>query len=148
MTYPTEFGSAEMAENAVAKKGYDAVKAMYGDTATTTSSSNGTTNSSAGSSQTSPVHQEQRPPSATPSSNPGKLLDSAAIDRIHGLLGERRNGVWSSQVDVEYKRKYNGTLLPEKWPLDIMNRKQACKLKVESPIEGRYDEEFFYTFFA
>ena len=40
MTYPTEFGSAEMAENAVAKKGYDAVKAMYGDTATTTSSSN------------------------------------------------------------------------------------------------------------
>ena len=60
------------------------------------------------------------------------------IDKIYGLVGNRYNGVWSTQVDVEFKRKY-GKTLPEKWPVLIEpSEKASKKLRVDNPIEGRY----------
>ena len=60
------------------------------------------------------------------------------IDKIYGLVGNRYNGVWSTQVDVEFKRKY-GKPLPEKWPVLIEpSEKASKKLRVDNPIEGRY----------
>jgi len=60
------------------------------------------------------------------------------IDKICGLVGDRYNGVWSTQVDVEFKRKY-GKPLPEKWPVLIEpSEKASKKLRVDNPIEGRY----------
>ncbi len=46
--------------------------------------------------------------------------------------------MWSTQIDVEYKRKYQ-KLLPGKWPTLIEASKEASKkLRVDNPIEGRY----------
>lgn len=60
------------------------------------------------------------------------------IDKIYGLVGNRYNGVWSTQVDVEFKRKY-GKTLPEKWPVLIEpSEKASKKLRVDNPIAGRY----------
>ena len=60
------------------------------------------------------------------------------VDQIFELVGIRSNGVWSTQIDVEYKRKYNKSL-PEKWPMMIGPSKEASKkLRVDNPIGGRY----------
>ena len=42
------------------------------------------------------------------------------IDRIFELVGTRTNGVWSTQIDVEYSRMYKEKL-PEKWPDQVEN---------------------------
>ena len=38
------------------------------------------------------------------------------VQRIVELVGSRTNGVWSTQIEVEYKRKFKGEAgLPDKW---------------------------------
>ena len=32
------------------------------------------------------------------------------------IVGSRTNGVWSTQIEVEYSRKFKPEVLPEKWP--------------------------------
>ena len=60
------------------------------------------------------------------------------VDRIFELVGNRTNGVWSTQIDVEYKRKYQKSL-PDKWPSKIESSKEgSLKLRVDEPINGRY----------
>ena len=60
------------------------------------------------------------------------------VDRIFELVGNRMNGVWSTQIDVEYKRKYQKSL-PDKWPEKIESSKESSKkLRVDQPIMGRY----------
>ena len=54
------------------------------------------------------------------------------------FTGNRYNGVWFTQIDVEYKRKYQKQL-PEKWPLLIEESKEASKkIRIDQPIEGRF----------
>ena len=53
------------------------------------------------------------------------------------LVGKRSNGVWSTQIDVEYKKKYNRNL-PDKWPDKIEASDEASKkLRVDKPIADR-----------
>jgi hypothetical protein len=60
------------------------------------------------------------------------------VDRIVQLVGKRSNGVWSTQIDIEYKREFKSTL-PDKWPDRIEDSKVASvRLRVDRPIEGRY----------
>ena len=43
-------------------------------------------------------------------------LGDKVISRIVDLVGSRSNGVWSTQIEVEYKRKFKGEAgLPDKW---------------------------------
>lgn len=60
------------------------------------------------------------------------------LDRIAALVGGRSNGVWSTQIDVEYKRRYNGQCLPKDWAKTVMERHDGAKLRVDSPVEGRF----------
>lgn len=65
-------------------------------------------------------------------------LDDVLVDRIVHLVGKRSNGVWSTQIDVEYKRQYSKAL-PDNWPDKAEASDEACKkLRVERPLEGRY----------
>ena len=60
------------------------------------------------------------------------------VDRIFELVGNRTNGVWSTQIDVEYKKKYQKSL-PDKWPSKIESSQEGSqKLRVDEPINGRY----------
>jgi len=60
------------------------------------------------------------------------------VDIILELVGKRSNGVWSTQIDVEYKKKYNRNL-PDKWPDKIEASDEASKkLRVDKPIADRY----------
>ena len=63
------------------------------------------------------------------------------VDKIVKLVGDRTNGIWSTQIDVLYKRKYN-TSLPPGWESRIKDIPN-CKLRVDSPIEGRYVHQNF-----
>ena len=68
-----------------------------------------------------------------------KLLLSGdrVVQRIVELVGSRTNGVWSTQIEVEYGRKFKGETLPEKWPaaLERLDASMA-KLRVDRPIPG------------
>ena len=78
----------------------------------------------------------QAPDTPLPPTQPQDI--EPLIDKIYGLVGNRYNGVWSTQVDVEFKRKY-GKPLPEKWPVLIEpSEKASKKLRVDNPIAGRY----------
>ena len=56
---------------------------------------------------------------------------------ISDLVGKRSNGVWSTQIEVEYKKKYNRNL-PDKWPNKIEASDEASKkLRVDKPIADR-----------
>ena len=59
------------------------------------------------------------------------------VQRIVELVGSRTNGVWSTQIEVEYGRKFKGETLPEKWPaaLERLDASMA-KLRVDRPIPG------------
>ena len=60
------------------------------------------------------------------------------VDRIVKLVGKRSNGVWSTQIDVEFKKSFKQTL-PDKWPDKIEKSEAASRrLRVDRPIEGRY----------
>jgi len=51
-----------------------------------------------------------------PSSTSQNKLGDKVISRIVDLVGSRSNGVWSTQIEVEYKRKFKGEAgLPDKW---------------------------------
>ena len=71
------------------------------------------------------------------SSHDDSFPDSV-VDRIVSLVGTRTNGVWSTQIDVEYERKFKGEKLPDKWPDKI---ESSCygklKLRVDRPIPDR-----------
>ena len=59
------------------------------------------------------------------------------IDRIIQLVGARSNGVWSTQIDVEYSQIFHDTL-PDKWPDEIERMEYGQKrLRVDRPIPGR-----------
>ena len=59
------------------------------------------------------------------------------IDRIIELVGKRSNGVWSTQIDVEYSKTFHD-ILPDKWPDKIENIEYGKKrLRVDRPIPGR-----------
>ena len=59
------------------------------------------------------------------------------VDIILDLVGKRSNGVWSTQIEVECKRKYNKNL-PDKWPDKIEASTEASKkLRVDKPIADR-----------
>ena len=59
------------------------------------------------------------------------------VQRIVELVGSRTNGVWSTQIEVEYSRKFKGESLPEKWPAALERLEDSmAKLRVDRPIPG------------
>ena len=60
------------------------------------------------------------------------------VDRTFELVGNLTNGVWSTQIDVKYKKKYQKSL-PDKWPSKIESSQEGSqKLRVDKPTNGRY----------
>ena len=78
------------------------------------------------------------------------------ISRIVDLVGSRSNGVWSTQIEVEYTRKFKGEAgLPDKWTkaLEAEAEKAAADgqqsttpfpLRVDWPLPGS-DRCIIYT---
>ena len=61
---------------------------------------------------------------------------SSIIDRIVKLVGTRTNGVWSTQIEVEYSRQFKGEKLPDNWPEKIeKNSYGQLKLRIDRPIQ-------------
>ena len=59
------------------------------------------------------------------------------IDRIIQLVGKRSNGVWSTQIDVEYSQTFSD-YLPENWPEKVEKVDYGKKrLRIDRPIPGR-----------
>ena len=59
------------------------------------------------------------------------------IDRIIQLVGKRSNGVWSTQIDVEYSQTFKDRL-PDNWPDKIEKIDYGSKrLRIDRPIPGR-----------
>ena len=86
-----------------------------------------------------PIGHFEDPVAAAANTNEKAEDIEPLIDRIYELVGNRYNGVWSTQIDVEYKRKYEGKTLPEKWPVLIEeSEKASVKLRVDNLIQGRY----------
>ena len=81
-------------------------------------------------------------------------LGDKVISRIVDLVGSRSNGVWSTQIEVEYKRKFKGEAdLPDKWTkaLEAEAEKAAASekappfpLRVDWPLPG-VDRCIIYT---
>ncbi|TRY71634.1 hypothetical protein TCAL_05296 [Tigriopus californicus] len=60
--------------------------------------------------------------------------------QILALLNGRTNGVWSTQIDVEYEEKYKKVLPPDWRQLleKYIENHSECPLRVDSPISNRY----------
>ena len=59
------------------------------------------------------------------------------VDRILQLVGARTNGVWSTQIDIEYSQSFDDKL-PDKWPDKIEKLEYGqMRLRVDRPIPGR-----------
>lgn len=59
------------------------------------------------------------------------------IDRIIQLVGKRSNGVWSTQIDVEYSQTFHERL-PDNWTENIEKLEYGQKrLRMDRPIPGR-----------
>lgn len=101
-TFPNEYPTSEMAENAVAKLALEALK-KTGDSSSVLT------------------------PPMSPSGDAANDDLSQMVDRIWSLVKEKPNGVFSTQIGVEYKRKFNEEL-PQGWPERIG---QNAKIKVE-----------------
>jgi len=66
-----------------------------------------------------------------------ETLGDRVVQRIVELVGSRTNGVWSTQIEVEYSRKFKGESLPEKWPAALERLEDSmAKLRVDRPIPG------------
>ena len=74
----------------------------------------------------------------------GSSLSSQTLNQILEILGTRRNGVWSTQVDVEYKRKFgSGKELPKDWPKTVIQMMESVPeasmpIKADMPIPDRF----------
>ncbi|XP_040564826.1 tudor domain-containing protein 7 [Lepeophtheirus salmonis] len=62
-------------------------------------------------------------------------INSLIADRIVEIVGDKWNGIWSTQIDVEYKAKYEEVLPPD-WPQLIIPTKHH--LRIDIPIENHY----------
>jgi len=136
-TFPNSYPTEEQAEEAASSFAISKLN-ISGSGTTGTSGHPGGSNSNNNSVMSMPIGHFEDPGAngATPEMETQDI--EPLIDKIYGLVGNRYNGVWSTQVDVEFKRKY-GKTLPEKWPELIEPSKKASKmLRMDNPIEGRY----------
>ena len=59
------------------------------------------------------------------------------VDKLLNLLETRSKGVWSTQIEVEFRRKFKVNL-PDNWTEKIKNSKEANnRIKIDS-IGDRY----------
>ncbi len=154
-TFPSEYNTLEMAEAAAAKLALDGLRKQMpkmidgaGDSPANNSNSQGAASKSPALAATSPV--TSRPPAtgglpsgqSASTSRPTSSGDAELRqieDKVLALVGDRTNGVWSTQIDVEFKRKHGGQQLPANWARMLMEAPGgSSKLKVDSPLEGRY----------
>lgn len=136
-TFPNAYNSKEQAEDAAAALAISKMNISTNSQQQLSSNTNGNNNSV----MSMPIGHFEDMSVKCNSSNISKSEEQdfePLIDRIFELVGNRSNGVWSTQIDVEYKRKYQRTL-PTNWPSMIEPSEEASKkLRVDNPIEGRY----------
>eukprot|EP00096_Caligus_rogercresseyi_P003442 TRINITY_DN1645_c0_g1_i6.p1 TRINITY_DN1645_c0_g1~~TRINITY_DN1645_c0_g1_i6.p1 ORF type:complete len:1062 (+),score=365.52 TRINITY_DN1645_c0_g1_i6:134-3319(+) len=106
-TFPLEYGSKELAEAAAAKLAVEAL-GLKEETA----------------------HK----PKEEGYKQVGEMNDVIA-QRIVEMVGDKMNGVWSTQIDMEYKGKYK-EVLPLGWPQSVILERHG--LTVSTPIKDYY----------
>ncbi len=149
-TFPTEYNTAEAAEAAAAKLAMDGLRKVVtgpaktggpsGDDVAVTGKHQAETASKAPPSQVAHASTKSAPPSSSSVADSPGGTDAelrTIEERVLRLVGDRTNGVWSTQIDVEYRRKHGGQQLPANWARMLMEAGGA-RLSVNSPIEGRY----------
>ena len=145
-TFPNSYSTKEQAEEAASSFAISKLNISVNQL-TLVNSSNSNSSSNNNSVMSMPIGHFEDPLAAAASAANNSTENQALsdqdieplIDKIYELVGNRYNGVWSTQIDVEYKRKYGGKTLPEKWPVLIeKSEKASVKLRVDMPIEGRY----------
>ena len=140
-TFPNSYPTKEQAEEAASSFAISKLNISGNSNSGTSGGGPGGSNSNNNSVMSMPIGHFEADPGANGDGATPELETQdiePLIDKIYGLVGNRYNGVWSTQVDVEFKRKY-GKTLPEKWPVLIEpSEKASKKLRVDNPIEGRY----------
>jgi len=140
-TFPNSYPTKEQAEEAASSFAISKLNISGNSNSGTSGGGPGGSNSNNNSVMSMPIGHFEADPGANGDGATPELETQdiePLIDKICGLVGNRYNGVWSTQVDVEFKRKY-GKTLPEKWPVLIEpSEKASKKLRVDNPIEGRY----------
>ena len=130
-TFPNSYSSKEQAEAEAA--------ALAINKLNISSNSNNGNNTNNNSVMSMPIGHFEPPTSSAASDVPQS--DEAIeplVDIILDLVGKRTNGVWSTQIEVEYKEKFKKAL-PDKWPDKIEASDEAGKkLRVDKPIADRY----------
>ncbi len=146
-TFPKEYNTTEAAEAAASKLALDALKrtvpslpvssAPASKEAPATESKAHTAPPVRSSSSSAAVPSLSSHSSSPPASKPNSELELIE-ERVLALVGDRSNGVWSTQIDVEYKKKHGGQQLPANWARMLLENGGSGRVRVASPIEGRY----------
>ena len=111
-TYPDEFTSAALAEDAASKAALDALSSFAKGARTATVNGH-TAKMSSGS-----VDHDL----------------SKMLDRVVSLVGDRTNGIWTTRIEVEYKERWKSEV-PERWISAVI---KDGRVEVDEPIPGRY----------
>ena len=120
-TYPNEFPSAAMAEDAASKAALDALP-----------------------SAAKPSSASAKAPETTkqPLVNGHAKMSNGSVDtdlsqmleRVVSLVGDRTNGIWTTRIEVEYKERWKSEV-PERWISAVI---KDGRVEVDEPIPGRY----------
>ena len=121
-TYPNEFPSAAMAEDAASKAALDALPS-----AAKPPSANSKSPESGAKQPLVNGHAKM--------SNGSVDTDlSQMLERVVSLVGDRTNGIWTTRIEVEYKERWKSDV-PERWISAVI---RDGRVEVDEPIPGRY----------
>ena len=129
-TFPNSYSSKEQAEAEAAALAINKLNIS-------SNSNNGNTTNN-NSVMSMPIGHFEPPAAAASDVPQSDEAIEPLVDIILDLVGKRTNGVWSTQIEVEYKEKFKKAL-PDKWPDKIEASTEAGKkLRVDKPIADRY----------
>ena len=124
-TYPNEFPSAAMAEDAASKAALDALPSS------TPKHPPSSANAKAPESAKQPLVNGH----AKMSNGAVDTRDlSQLLERVVSLVGDRTNGIWTTRIEVEYKERWKSDV-PERWISAVI---KDGRVEVDEPIPGRY----------
>ena len=122
-TYPNEFPSAAMAEDAASKAALDALPSAA-------KPSNNNSKAPLEASAKQPVVNGH----AKMSNGSVETDLSQMLERVVSLVGDRTNGIWTTRIEVEYKERWKCDV-PERWISAVI---KDGRVEVDEPIQGRY----------
>ncbi len=122
-TFPSDFPTAAMAEDAASKA---AVEALSSDASVAAMKSS----AAAGGNLSSANNGHRQMPNGAVN---GDL--ATMFDRIVSLVGNRTNGIWATRIEVEFKQKFPSCDLPSDWVARVSEDK---RIEVDEPIPGKH----------